>query len=129
MLDCNRCSSASSSTMLIILICERIITTLQIKPYGGPKSPTDNRLNHESLEGAHHEGAAPFKRRLFLGEYQIDTEQEWTRLVDLLTSLQLRRLRGLLVRLRSAVELAGWEPQLAILQSYDARLRDISMSF
>lgn len=125
MLGCSRCTLASSSVMLTILICEKIIATLQM-------SPTDEASGGGGASSLEFMGKnvtnKRFDRHITLGEYQINTEHEWGRVVDLLTSFQLKRLKGLLARLRSVVETGGWDSLLDTLQSHESTLGEILKS-
>lgn len=122
MLSCERCPMVSSNTMLIILICEKMLATYQFSPGIDFENESSTPECAKGSIGKHSE---ILKRRVSLGVYQIDTKHEWARLVDLLTSIQLKRLQSLLIHLRAVVESAGPESLLSVVHAHEASLKEI----
>lgn len=131
LLACTRCASPSSVMMLVLMIFDKLITSFrQIHAFSqsrvGPfsSSSSSSILQEEVVNAAHQE-----YRRLSLGDYQIDSSGEWSRVMDVLLLFQLSRLGRLLMKVRARVNSSKEESQAQIIQQLEDRLRTFMTNF
>ncbi|KAL5425803.1 hypothetical protein PMIN07_011419 [Paraphaeosphaeria minitans] len=99
-LACECCSIKSSSMMLPLMLCEKLVLSLEqcSEPY--------------LLTGA---GKGK------VGDFEVRTGQEWAQLMRALAALQSNAARELIQRFRMIAQSAGWQTQLAILVKIEER--------
>jgi hypothetical protein len=99
-LACECCSIKSSSMMLPLMLCKKLVLSLE-------------QCNEPYLLT----GAGKGK----VGDFDIRTGQEWAQLMRALTALQSNAMRELIQRFRIIAQSAGWQTQLAILVKIEER--------
>ncbi|KAL1607610.1 hypothetical protein SLS60_002544 [Paraconiothyrium brasiliense] len=98
-LACEFCSIKSSSMMLPLMLCEKLVLSLQCnEPY-------------------FRTGAGKGK----VGNFEVRTGQEWAELMRALSALQSNATSELIQRFRMIAQSAGWQTQLAILVKIEER--------
>jgi hypothetical protein len=66
---------------------------------------------------------------LTLADYQIESSGEWSRVVDMLVSIQLSKLDKLLTKVRARVSASKECVQVQIMQQQEDRLRKLKACF
>ncbi|EKG15455.1 hypothetical protein MPH_07326 [Macrophomina phaseolina MS6] len=134
LLACTRCSSPSSVMMLVLMVLDKLITSFrQIHAFSqswtGLSTPDDaGGILRQAAQLANTTGEVR-DRRISLGDYQIDSSSEWSRVMDVLLLFQLSRLNRLLMKLRARVNSSKEESQLQIIQQVEDRLRTFLTNF
>lgn len=101
-LACECCSIKSSSMMLPLMLCEKLVLSLE-----QCKEP-------DLLTGA---------REGKIGVFDVRTGQEWAQIMRALTVLQSNAMRELIQRFKTIAQSAGWQTQLSILVKIEERYR------
>jgi hypothetical protein len=127
-LSCTRCSSPSSMIMLVLVITDKLITSFRrIHNFSqsliGAATSMDETgpLPCASLAGGFED--AQQDRRIFLGEYPIESSGEWSRVVNVLLSSQLSRLSRLFMKVWVRLNTLKEESQVQIIKQQEERLR------
>ncbi|KAF2677438.1 hypothetical protein K458DRAFT_395935 [Lentithecium fluviatile CBS 122367] len=106
-LTCEYCSTRSSSLMLPLMLCEKLVCSFE-------------HYNESYLFA----GAGKGK----LGDFEIQTPQEWAHVMRMLATLQSKATRDLIRRYRVVALSAGWQTQLSILVNIEERFHSIVQS-
>ena len=126
LLDCPRCRRVSNFMMLLIVVCQKKITTFehilvilteryQARHSSRPSQAveTSSRMSTEQGEGT----------VMAVKGYEVDREEEPC-LFGALTSIQLRNLGSLLVRIKTIMQGWKWEQHVAIVDSVGERVKE-----
>lgn len=128
MLDCLRCCCIPSCIMLLILICrnlvsqfQRILPFLHGQQYSGlvDRNPAESdKLAFDSLRG----------RQASLGNYRIDTSEEWMQMLHALAIVRGRSLAMFLDRLKSTISYQNWIGHRGIIEEIESQHRSTMTS-
>ena len=66
------------------------------------------------------------KLPLAFGEYDIESQQEWQSISEVLIMFQFRQLGGLLERYKSIAASLGWQTQLGLVVDLQKRLQGVT---
>ena len=134
MLKCSSCGRTSGFVMLLITICERLMSSFRrilghcsdtLRRYQemqqGSQSPKAGRAK---ASGDVDDGDGG-KQKVFVGGYGIESPQEQYCLVITVIELQLKDFRSLLLRLHDLTVRAGWEKHISMLHPIDDQMQDI----
>ncbi|KAF4540634.1 C6 zinc finger domain-containing protein [Lasiodiplodia theobromae] len=132
LIACVRCSAASSSMVVLALLCDGLLNSF----YRVVSASKQQQQQHQQQGYRHRETGGPLHTerdesspRLFLGDYEIESHQEWKQLVSSLMGIQLKRLQAVMGRFRVLAECAGWETKLAWLRAQEKRLHETISHF
>ena len=119
LLDCQRCSSLSSFIMLLVVFCEKMVTsyervlvilTAQYKArQGGPSFAAAASERDE-------------ERRMAVKDYDVDMEEQPC-VFGSLASMQMRKMRAFLARVKGLLRRWNCELHVATVVSVEERLR------
>ena len=151
-LACQRCSTLSSFMMLPLVLCEKLISTSPLilehcshtdigrcqdscKRMTRPQPTMTPLSNHSSLSEVEMpdfrtdviEGTGR-KTRMSFGEYDIESQQEWQSVSEVLILFQFTQLGTLLERYKSIAASLGWHTQLALVVDLQKRLNGATQS-
>lgn len=122
MLECQGCNSHSQFMMLLVVICDKMVASFerlsltcrevhqQIANVGDPKKAEGFTI----VDG----------KSLFVGEYEVDLDEERCYLVRQLVMLQLRNLATFELRLKGIANGWSWDAHKTMLATIDKRLQD-----
>ncbi|KAL8724113.1 MAG: hypothetical protein Q9166_008125 [cf. Caloplaca sp. 2 TL-2023] len=141
MLECQGCNSHSQFMMLLVVICDKMVasferlslscrevhqqmhidpSTLGNQQSQCPIQGTTNNNTKKSTEGFTIVDGKP----LFVGEYEVDLDEERCYLVRQLVMLQLRNLATFELRLKGIANGWSWDAHKTMLATIDKRLQD-----
>lgn len=126
LLDCKRCGRVSSSMMLPLTICRHLVNFFQSIASGNMSlnEPYQCTVSSGSRTYTNKE-SSPRSQFYSLGNYHIDSLQEWRHVVAVLVLFQWKELQKLLRRSKKVASSANWETQLLIIESLEGCLRDL----
>lgn len=123
MLECQGCNSHSQFMMLLVVICDKMVASFE-------RLSLTCREAHQQVAGA----AGDLKKAegftivndksLFVGEYEVDLDEERCYLVRQLVMLQLRNLATFELRLRGIANGWSWDAHKTMLSTIGKRLQD-----
>ena len=87
----------------------------------GPRGHNNNNNSMSSNSAA----SGP-KLPLAFGEYDIESQQEWQSISEVLIMFQFRQLGGLLERYKSIAASLGWQTQLGLVVDLQKRLQGVT---
>lgn len=121
MLNCKNCSTISGFMMLLVVICDKMVTSFE------RVSTCVEQLQRPSgvqEVGRPRAGSIGDGQAVSLGDYEIDSLQERCCLVSVLVLLQLKRLGSVLTRLKNIAAVFNWGTHLTMLLSIDRRFQN-----
>lgn len=124
MLNCKSCSTMSGFMMLLVVICEKMVSSFeritscveQLQQHPLPSGGLDG--------GGPRAGGIGDEQTVSVGEYEVDSLQEQCCLVGVLVLLQLKKLGAVLTRLKNLAATYNWGTHLTMLLSIDQRFRN-----
>ena len=119
-LNCHTCGAASTFVMLLIVICEKILTSFEAwsschqgcKPVSSPVSSLGEPKANSKADN------------FFLGVYKVDSKDEQCSLLRSLAIVQLRQLHRLLNKIKELALSRGWKAHQASSASFLLRLEE-----
>lgn len=125
MLDCRNCNSTSGFMTLLIVICERMVSSLKrlsatIHEQSQQHDPSIISRDKVTANGIGDKSS----QSISFGEYEVDLIEEQRCLLSMLIMLQLINLERLLRRLKSITILRNWEAHRRKLASTDEKFRE-----
>ena len=134
-LDCKSCRISSSSMMVPLIICDKLVSSFQLisassvssdrgQAYLSSSSCSSSSLSGRKVSNGGDLQSDSAALKGFLGVYEFDGLEEWTLLISSLTSLQLRKAAGLVGRFKTLASTSGWQTQLNMLQMIEERLQE-----
>ena len=151
-LACQRCSTLSAFMMLSLVLCEKLISASPLilercshadtsrcqdscKWMAGPQQTMTPPNNHSSSPEVEPSDSRPGisklagrKTRMSFGEYDIESQQEWQSVSEVLILFQFTQLATLLERYKSIAASLGWHTQLALVVDLQKRLHGATQS-
>lgn len=127
LLDCQRCSSVSSFLILLVVFCEKMVTsyeqvlvilTNQYKSRQGlePGSTSTTR------QGGTFDPELEEERQMALKDYDLDMEEQPC-VFGNLASMQMRKMGTFLARVKAVLRQWKCDPHIATVDSVEERLR------
>lgn len=122
MLECQGCNSHSQFMMLLVVICDKMVASFE------RLSLTCREVHQQITEVGDTKKAEGFTivdgKSLFVGEYEVDLDEERCYLVRQLVMLQLRNLATFELRLKGIANGWSWDAHKTMLATIDKRLQD-----
>lgn len=126
-LDCPRCSSVSSFLILLVVFCEKMVTsyeqilailTKHYKSHQGfvPVSPSATR------QGGTVDSELGEDRQMAVKDYDLDMEEQPC-VYGNLASMQMRKMTTFLTRVKTVLRQWNCDPHIATVDSVEERLR------
>ncbi|KAL8729760.1 MAG: hypothetical protein Q9181_004888 [Wetmoreana brouardii] len=122
MLECQGCNSHSQFMMLLVVICDKMVASFE-------RLSLSCREVHQQItqvgDVKKAEGLSIVDgKSLFVGEYEVDLDEERCYLVRQLVMLQLRNLATFELRLKGIANGWSWDAHKTMLATIDKRLQD-----
>lgn len=125
MLDCRNCNAASGFMMLLIVICEHMVSSFGQLTAGLQEQLQQQQSSKTFVDKMMIKGVcSEFRPSIFFGEYEVDLVEERRCLLTVLVILQLKSLERLLTRLKSITTLWNWETHRRKLALTDEKFRE-----
>ncbi|KAL8638652.1 MAG: hypothetical protein Q9228_004215 [Teloschistes exilis] len=122
MLECQGCNSHSQFMMLLVVICDKMVASFE------RLSLSCREVHQQIAEVGDMKKAEGFTivdgKSLFVGEYEVDLDEERCYLVRQLVMLQLRNLATFELRLKGIANGWSWDAHKTMLATIDKRLQD-----
>lgn len=122
MLECQSCNSHSQFMMLLVVICDKMVASFE------RLSLSCREVHQQFTEVGDMKKAEGFSivdgKSLFVGEYEVDLDEERCYLVRQLVMLQLRNLATFELRLKGIANGWSWDAHKTMLATIDKRLQD-----
>ncbi|KAG6988953.1 aristolochene synthase [Physcia stellaris] len=128
LLDCQRCSSVSSFLILLVVFCEKMVTSYELvlailtKQYksrqGREPVGTSTTRSHSGAFDAELEE----ERQMAVKDYDLDMEEQPC-VFGNLASMQMRKMRTFLARVKAVLRQWKCDPHIATVDSVEERLR------
>ena len=133
MLDCNHCQSSSDRILMVVLLVDKLLTEFEsilavlpgqnicsrpLRPGCNPEPAFDSCATTHVLRGG--------GRRFFVGDYEIDSCNEWRSFVKMLVDLHAARLSGFIVRSKTWATTSGCDVPLTMFLKLERRFQAIS---
>lgn len=122
MLECQGCNSHSQFMMLLVVICDKMVASFE------RLSLTCREVHQQITNVGDTRKAEGFTivdgKSLFVGEYEVDLDEERCYLVRQLVMLQLRNLATFELRLKGIANGWSWDAHKTMLATIDKRLQD-----
>ncbi|KAL8822127.1 MAG: hypothetical protein Q9191_007131 [Dirinaria sp. TL-2023a] len=120
LLDCERCSSVSSFIMLLVVFCEKMITSYErvlivLKEQYLFRQGQQLDTSFASFEGDE-------ESQMVLKDYDLDMEEQPC-VFEGLASMQMRKLKKFLARVKAVLEQRNCEPHVMTVDSVEERLQ------
>ena len=123
MLECQGCNSHSQFMMLLVVICDKMVSSFERLSLSCREVH-----NHITEVGDIKRAGEGFTivdgKSLFVGEYEVDLDEERCYLVRQLVMLQLRNLATFELRLKGIANGWSWDAHKTMLATIDKRLQD-----
>ncbi|KAL8699898.1 MAG: hypothetical protein Q9201_005741 [Fulgogasparrea decipioides] len=122
MLECQGCNSHSQFMMLLVVICDKMVASFE-------RMSLSCREVHQQItkmgDVKKAEGLSTGDgKSFFVGEYELDLDEERCYLVRQLIMLQLRNLATFELRLKGIANGWSWDAHKTMLTTIDKRLQD-----
>ncbi|KAL8950138.1 MAG: hypothetical protein Q9222_003815 [Ikaeria aurantiellina] len=122
MLECQGCNSHSQFMMLLVVICDKMVASFERLSLSCREV---HQQIHEIGDIKKTEGFTIVDgKSLFVGEYEVDLDEERCYLVRQLVMLQLRNLATFELRLKGIANGWSWDAHKTMLATIDKRLQD-----
>ncbi|KAI4217468.1 MAG: hypothetical protein LQ351_000063 [Letrouitia transgressa] len=122
MLECQGCNSHSQFMMLLVVICDKMVASFE------RLSISCREVHNTITEVGDIKRAEGFTivdgKSLFVGEYEVDLDEERCYLVRQLVMLQLKNLATFELRLKGIANGWSWDAHKTMLATIDKRLQD-----
>ena len=122
MLECQGCNSHSQFVMLLVVICDKMVASFE------RLSASCREVHNTITEVGDIKRAEGFTivdgKSLFVGEYEVDLDEERCYLVRQLVMLQLKNLATFELRLKGIANGWSWDAHKTMLATIDKRLQD-----
>lgn len=122
MLECQGCNSHSQFMMLLVVICDKMVASFE------RLSISCREVHNTITEVGDIKCAEGFTivdgKSLFVGEYEVDLDEERCYLVRQLVMLQLKNLATFELRLKGIANGWSWDAHKTMLATIDKRLQD-----
>lgn len=120
LLDCERCSSVSSFIILLVVFCEKMITSYErvlVVLTEQCKLRQNQQLDPASASPERDE-----ERQMAVKDYDLDMEEQpWV--FGGLASMQMRKLKTFLARLKAVLKQWNCDPHVMMVDSVEERLQ------
>ena len=123
LLDCQRCSSVSSFIMLLVVFCEKMVTSYErvlVMLTAQYKSRQGQSL--ETAGGSTATSARDEERRMAVKDYDVDMEEQPC-VFGSLASMQMRKMKTFLARVKTVLRQWNCDLHVATVISVEERLR------
>jgi hypothetical protein len=114
-LNCQRCRSMSYVIALLIMTCEKLLTSTHLTALA-----TADCMVSEVMDSS--ENSSHSEPRLFLGEYEIDSLDERAQMVGVLKDIQAKKMANLLDQVESLTLENGWQAQLMMVKKLRGKM-------
>ncbi|KAL8708611.1 MAG: hypothetical protein Q9220_006547 [cf. Caloplaca sp. 1 TL-2023] len=122
MLECQGCNSHSQFMMLLVVICDKMVASFERLSLSCREV---HQQIHQIGDIKKTEGFTIVDgKSLFVGEYEVDLDEERCYLVRQLVMLQLRNLATFELRLKGIANGWSWDAHKTMLATIDKRLQD-----
>ncbi|KAF7117690.1 hypothetical protein CNMCM5793_006813 [Aspergillus hiratsukae] len=133
MLDCNYCQSSPDRVLMVVLLADKLLTEFESilavlpgqsicsrpqQPGCDPEPAFDSCETADVLRGG--------GRRLFVGDYEIDSYNEWRSFVKMLVDLHAARLSRFIVRSKTWATTSGRDVPFTMFLKLERRFQTIS---
>ena len=122
LLECQHCANVSHSVMLLILLCEKLVTHPLLPGNGIENHDLQSGASQQSLEAGTDSNKYLHGPRILFGKYEVSSLYERTQVVHALQSCFTQRLIKLLGRFEGLAALKGWQTQLMMVVNLKNRI-------
>lgn len=125
LLDCQRCSSLSSFIMLLVVFCEKMVTSYE-RILVVLRAQYKSRLG-QSLEiagGSQATSERDEERRMAVKDYEVDMEEQ-SCVFGSLASMQMRKMKPFLARVKTVLRQWNCDLHVATVVAVEERLRQL----
>ncbi|KAK3077337.1 hypothetical protein LTS18_010549 [Coniosporium uncinatum] len=130
MLECERCKNHSANFMLLAFIGEKLAFSFEKAANKcEEQARVDQKINEQKAAMARPgelERRESYSSNMSLGEYECNDPQEWSHLMRMLLLIQLKRLGGVIGRLKGIATHEKRETQLLMLAETERKTRGIA---
>ncbi|TRX98020.1 hypothetical protein FHL15_001230 [Xylaria flabelliformis] len=119
MLDCPTCQCLSSAVMILILIGRHLVSQFDRLSTNNIFHDTNNLSIPPSAHSTQCGNGA--ETNVWLGDYSVDTPEEWKEMLHALAIIQVKSLGSFLRRMRAAISHTNWTTHQSILETIESQ--------
>ncbi|KAI0113595.1 hypothetical protein GGR51DRAFT_19032 [Nemania sp. FL0031] len=123
MLDCTTCRSSSSAIMILLLIGRHLVS--QFDQLSECSFSRDVSLDTPLDTSQATQREPGMEKNTWLGDYSVDTPEEWKEMLLALANIQIKSLGSFLRRMRAAVSCTNWTTHQTILGRIDSQYLNV----
>lgn len=128
-LQCGCCTTHSSNLMLLAVVCEKLVSLCDkvVSQYGQHAQQSQLRLNPSQDSNAETtKKSMDERKRMFFGNYEISSTEEWEYMMRVLILLQLKSLGSLLSNIKRLASSKTRATQHSLLVTSERRCADVA---
>ncbi|KAK2753897.1 hypothetical protein FQN54_007256 [Arachnomyces sp. PD_36] len=113
MVECKNCNALSASMLLLSLVSEKLVTLCE-RVATSCSTERQQQQTEQDLE-RNRSTSISNGQKVYLGEYEMESINEWGPVANVLLFMQSKRLLCMLSRLKNLAVAGGWQTHLLIL--------------